>query len=362
MSRVLQAPSDLSCFDTFIQEPDVQEISRYLNVIQGHPNDPHGAFINDTCGFHVHVARLARNGSDDVMLSLPILQHLAYLLVQYEEIISSLHPPERRAVVLGDSPASKFVASNLMGLRRSAHLCQQHARIDLETTQRKIFATDMTPERLAKLMDTSIFPTCGPEDVKAETILKPEFPMTNSPTRYKFVNFERIHDVRIGAGAITIEFRQHRGILDFNEIAHWIHFVLSLVKAAERKAISNVPISPGISCDPLDDKQPTEAKQKVTFQTKQGDKHKPRSGQLGDQVQGLFCNVLELDIETQRYWLGKWKEYNPEDTLTVEDDWAGIERIVIEEENCPPCRRELTRKAEARGRMLARRALEGQIR
>ncbi|KAJ9605733.1 hypothetical protein H2200_009582 [Cladophialophora chaetospira] len=339
VSRVLGAPSDLSSFDTFQRNRDLQEIGHFLRAMHGAPPDPWGVFVNETCGFHMHVARVPQDGSREVMLPLPVLQHLAYLLLQYEELITSLHAPERRALAIGDAPVPQHFASNLMGLRRSAHLCPFHVQIESDKAQRKIFAADMTSERLAKLKDADIFPCYSTVDLLDEIALRPERPVTHITTRYKFVNFTRLLNEYIGPEAKTIEFRQHRATLDFVEISHWIHFVLSLVKAAERKASSSEPASPPIHYTSTDAAHRARTHKTLKHQSKQGDKYNRRHGKLADQFVKFF-NLLGFDEETRQYWTGKFREYNPEGTLLVAEDEVGAERIVTREDECPACRRE----------------------
>jgi hypothetical protein len=52
--------------------------------------------------------------------------------------------------------------------------------------------------------------------------------------RYKFVNLTRL----LKGETPTFKFRQHAGTVDFDEIARRVHFIVCLVKAAEKKAIT----------------------------------------------------------------------------------------------------------------------------
>jgi hypothetical protein len=182
----------------------MQEVEEYLEAIHSTSTDPWGTFVNKSCGFHVHVARSRASPDPDEMLPLPVLQHLAYLLVQFKELITALHEPERRSRGDGDS---LFVASNLMGLRRSEHLCRRIDELDLAAVQKKIFSKDMTAHRLEKMMDTEF----RAEDRDGNRV------STGRLTRYKFVNFQRLTQP---GEAKTIEFRQHKGTVDFDEISH----------------------------------------------------------------------------------------------------------------------------------------------
>ena len=332
VSRALTAPTKVSTFESFLRSPALKQIEMYLDAIHGGPHDPWAVYVNNSCGFHVHVAR---TGSREVALPLPVLQHLAYILVQYEELISSLHAPTRRDVNIGNDRASGYVASNLMGLHRSYHVCQR--QLDLANARQKIFANNMTTERLGKLMNTKIFPfEGGKEWLRAN-------PQDGAEkTRYKFVNFERLYKKSVPTSARTIEFRQHAATMDFIEIAQWVYFLLKLVKAAEGKAVGDLQpathfgkgkFSKGKK--PLK-KEPSEQR---TFEGKQGEKYKVRCDTIEEEYQNLF-DLLELDQEERKYWMNKFREYNPIEVLEIEKDKDGKERIVTGSDECPACWKE----------------------
>jgi hypothetical protein len=307
VSRVLTAPDKLT-FGTFKSSSAMQEVEDYLEAIHGTSTDPWGSFVNKSCGFHVHVARSRASPDSDEMLPLPVLQHLAYLLVQFEELITALHEPERRSRGDGDS---LFVASNLMGLRRSEHLCRRIDELDLATAQKKIFSKDMTAHRLAKMMDTEF----RAEDREGNSF------STGRLTRYKFVNFQRLTQT---GEAKTIEFRQHKGTVDFDEISHWVHFILSLVRAAERM----VKDSTGLH-------SPMSPREHMSFRRQQAAKYTIRCAKLRDEFERLL-ELLEFDDETRWYWRLRFVQLNPAEVLQVEQDENGVERIA-DDGRCPAC-------------------------
>ncbi|KAK5265738.1 hypothetical protein LTR99_008876 [Exophiala xenobiotica] len=307
VSRVLTAPDKLT-FGTFKSSSAMQEVEEYLEAIHGTSTDPWGSFVNKSCGFHVHVARSRASPDSDEMLPLPVLQHLAYLLVQFEELITALHEPERRSRGDGDS---LFVASNLMGLRRSEHLCRRIDELNLATAQKKIFSKDMTAQRLAKMMDTEF----RAEDREGNSF------STGRLTRYKFVNFQRLTQT---GEAKTIEFREHKGTVGFDEISHWVHFILSLVRAAERMAK-----------DPTGPHSPMSPREHMSFRRQQAAKCTIRCAKLRDEFERLL-ELLEFDDETRWYWRLRFVQLNPAEVLQVEQDENGVERIA-EDGRCPAC-------------------------
>ena len=336
VSRVLTAPAIITPFRDFRSSNAVQEIKSYLDAMHGTPNDPYGVYVNKSCGLHIHVARSPENDSGAVISPLPVLQHLAYILVQYEDIISSLHHPCRRDLLVKDNCA--YAGSNLVGLRRSGHSCLRHPLVDLAKAQRKIFAKNMTPERLAKLMDTSIGHLWSPADVRGESAKKQDFYHTSYTSRYKFVNFDRVQDPTFDKGAKTIEFRQHTGTVDWEEVAHWVHFVLSLVKLAERRALQDEPASLPLTAAHREKRSQIrlQAYSRMPFTQKQGYKYHNRKGKLLDQLEELF-GLLEFDAYPRNYWAHKFLEYNPKADLNIERDESGAERAIAHKDKCIAC-------------------------
>ena len=319
ISPPLTAPNSLK-YKTFSTSSGMLEIASYLNVVKGTPSDPWGAMINESCGFHVHVARSPPNGEKgSEMIPLPVLQHLALIIVRHEDMMSSLHPVGRRATWTKD-PSGNFSApnlmlgSNLMGFRRHAHLCQGLAQIDLEAAQKKIFAKNMTPRRLAYLMDTTYN----------------NYPGRSSEIRYKFVNFQRL-SMNV---AKTIEFRQYEGTLDIDHVAHWVHFILSVVRAAERMAINNNPVSLQTPTAAAGPGQP-----RFAFPRQQGDKYTVRCTKLADEMENLF-DLLDFEEETRIWWRNRFGELNPDAVKFIGKDQDGKERFVVTKEQCPPCRQD----------------------
>ncbi|KAI1624946.1 hypothetical protein EDD37DRAFT_608417 [Exophiala viscosa] len=300
ISPPLTAPNSLK-FKTFSTSPGMLEIASYLNVVKGTPSDPWGAMVNESCGLHVHVARSRPKGEkDSEMIPLPVLQHVALIIVRYKDLMTCLHPVSRRNNVM--------LGSNLMGVRRCPHSCQRLGGINLDTAQKKIFAKNMTPKRLAYLMDTAYNNWPG---------------RRSNDLRYKNVNFQRL-SMNV---AKTIEFRQYEGTLDIDHIAHWVHFIVSVVRAAERMATTDDPV--------LSLQTPTTAasqgQPKVTFPRQQGDKYKTRCAKVTDELENLY-DLLDFEEETRIWWRKRFCELNPDGVTSVT------------EEQCPACRQEAQEK------------------
>lgn len=82
------------------EEASFEEINIHLAALLGNEDSKHAAFINENCGFHVHIGLpgpkdLVR-GTPPPTFSLATVQHLAYILVMYEMEISKSFPAHRR--------------------------------------------------------------------------------------------------------------------------------------------------------------------------------------------------------------------------------------------------------------------------
>jgi hypothetical protein len=71
----------------------LQEVARYISTL-ARLQDPWLCSASDMTGLHVHVG--AAPECDVPEIPSPMLQHLAYILVRYQEIISSFHSGQRR--------------------------------------------------------------------------------------------------------------------------------------------------------------------------------------------------------------------------------------------------------------------------
>ena len=287
VSRILQAPDHT---DSQVLQSDLalDEIRKYVDAILGTSQTPWGAYTNASCGLHVHVG-LDPNLSQAGLLPLDVLQHLSYMLVHFETSISALHPRGRRALADTVHTAGSMLGSNLMGLRQSRHVCDKVPLPSMENTQDRIFAENMTIGRLAQIMsDSSRVMSWGVDEV-----------------RNKFVNFKRIlspFDI-----ARTIEFRQHDGSMEVEDISMWVLFITRLVRAAERLAGQRP--NPRV----------------------QGDKYKQlKCKKQSEEYERLF-NLMDMPQSERDYWMQKYMLYNPEEVR------AKDELVSISTADCPVC-------------------------
>lgn len=207
-----------------------EEIQQHLEPLRGTASSRYGSMITPHCALHVHVGFADPTpGQSRTTFGLPTLQHLAYILVMYEDQISRMHPPHRRA---GSDAAMKDCITNLDEFDE-ASLNASYQAFDRDDTEangelnadnnldapleiplsyglsrRLIFTSDMTTAKLVKLM-------CG-------------------TLKDHIVNFTYL--LRPAQAARTLEFRQHEGTLDAEAIRWWVNFVLGLVQLADQMA------------------------------------------------------------------------------------------------------------------------------
>lgn len=319
VSRVLKAPNQTQ--KRVLQfDPALKEIGRYLTALRGSHNTPWGVYVNSSCGLHVHVG-LEPNLSDAGILPLDVLQHLNYMLVQFETSISGLHPRGRRALADTMLGTGRMLGSNLMGLRQARHVCDKAPLPLLDQIQDRIFGEDMTVEGLAKLM--------------SETMRGVPTLTGSGAYRFKFVNFARLVGPKKENGARTIEFRQHGGSLQAEEIGRWVIFVTGLVRAAERLAARPKPVSPD-SPSPMSRLCALQIHMELPFARKQGNKYKLKCQKQSDEYERLF-DLMEMPRLDREYWMGRYILYNPEEACGKD------ELLSISTDDCPICATETYR-------------------
>ena len=287
VSRILEAPP-VPSGDS--QPESLMEVTRYLDALRNNPTMPFRISSEmPYAGLHIHIGIRPQKGKA-VELPLKVLQHLSFLLVQYEDVISSLHSFTRRG---GCSTASAYagevsrmIDSNICSFIEPDHTCGKRVLISSMTDIRDtLFAKNMTSKKLAGLMSK-------------------EWLTPRTDSRQKFVNFQNID--RRGKG--TVEFRQHQGTLSPEPVSHWVLFLTALMKLAERRSQAQEGVAQG---PPM-----TSCLSVVS----------PPSTEKVNELLGL----LELDAQARSYWLARYDRYH-----TVPDEVAAL----LTTKPCSGCRK-----------------------
>lgn len=280
ISRVLTVP-DLSARGYLTHHPSILEINEYLKHLHADGRVPWFARPTRQCGLHVHIGVPGLDFTSTTVDQIPlnILQHLAYLLIQYEDIISCLNHPQRR----GFFDTNEFIGSNKMGINGHQRTCDQNEN-ELESIQNIIFSLDLAD--LADLMGSS--PGVNPY-----------------AKRYKFVNWENIrryNSMERTDKPPTLEFRQHEATLDIVDVSQWVSFLTALMRLAERRANEATP--------PNSPTKPPIPRDQLTYPQREGGKYRFRCTNVQDRTEELF-DLLHLDRGQRVYWLKRFNDYNP---------------------------------------------------
>lgn len=217
-----------------------EEIATYLTSLRGNAASLHGALATDHCGMHVHVGLPPPNAKLGEVLpsfDLPTIQHLSYLLVMYESEISSLHPASRRE---GGILSGTDVATNLDEFYADAETRMTYDDDDWDLESHGSQDDEAAPSLLTP-------PPTPPEDCEEpyyglsfsrarEMIFAPDMTMAKlvrmmcGTTKGHIVNYQYL--LRDEHCARTIEFRQHAGCLNEDDVRNWVEFLMKLVNKA----------------------------------------------------------------------------------------------------------------------------------
>ena len=181
-----ELPQHLRAFDSYaieLKSPAYRytieallEVQRGVGLVKG----KFEIFVNETCGFHVHVGNLDRG------FTLETVKNLALLVTIFERQINQLHPRHRNTNEWCRTPKSQFLGRNLWEV---------------------VEAIESMPDmvNLISLMCSErLFP---------------------SGSKYRAYNLCNLTDDNLR----TIEFRQHQGTMNEYYIDAWIHLTCSLV-------------------------------------------------------------------------------------------------------------------------------------
>jgi len=189
-----------------------EEVIAILSKLQGTPESPFGILLDDSCGFHVHVGL-----PDGEALPIRALQHIAYILVVYEEQIGLLHDPKRR------NRQEEIKSNREVFLAECPEPVERMVEDEKGNVVVKKFEPLFTPLEEVR---RQIFDEVDRADDPYEALKKQV-----GTERSYIVNFKHINRA---SGPRTIEFRQHAASDDPPEIFWWVEFCLGLVRLAMR--------------------------------------------------------------------------------------------------------------------------------
>ncbi|KAI4727843.1 hypothetical protein E4T49_04430 [Aureobasidium sp. EXF-10728] len=180
--------------------------------------------IDDECAMHIHVGK-----QDGACFDIKTLQHLAYLVLIYEHEFARMTVPRKRG---GDfetrSNRLDFATECPSPETHRAFLCDQEGNISEGSVE-----AVWNYQSLAEIHKALFEQVDLAEDPhKAFVKLMGD--------KGHIVNFSySARDVRNNEPSATVEFRQHHGTLDGDDVLHWARHCTALVALAQKHADSN---------------------------------------------------------------------------------------------------------------------------
>lgn len=330
-------------FELKKQTEALETVGKYLNSLCG---DDTSILESIWASTHVHVGFNFEKPEDMPML---LLQHLAYMLVLHEDLLSKCHPRSRCGVRLAKveplhtGPGSEddeifdpnAPYESPPGL--SPEAVEQANEEGVLTFEATYTGVDDTPgagnvesnarhlrkqlpehssQNQAQGIREIIFQDGGNIFDLAKHLQQKR---DNSAELYRgyIYNFSNLYNLARSdpSGAPikpTIEFRQHACTLDVKVLQHWVKLLEAIVRTAERKATQMTQYN---SSRPLDQSQ--------SFAEREGSKY-PSSNRTASpwpyESMTEFCGaLLELDEEEGRYWQERYDQYKDDRPESVED-------------------------------------------
>lgn len=297
ISPILQAPK----LDTdLFQSKGLRDVKRFLDFMKSVPSPDAPYFFSarhNNAGLHVHFG-VEPDHSGPVDMPANMLRHLAWLVLAFEDVISLLHHPERHGYQ--NTKIYKHGKSNRNndGTTRPHHPCRPFSPINA-------------------FIDIFGYQALNDADARGrlQDLMCRKFNQTEGfayKTRTVFVNYMNVVPANVG-DKITVEFRQHNGTLEAEEVAEWVTFLTALMRTAERKSNEEPQERdvPQVAYDQIITQIPHRVQQAQTLDefSKYGYLffHQKRT------LEELF-DLLELPVERRRYWFARAVKFQGEES------------------------------------------------
>ena len=293
-------------------DTDFEQIRLYLDTLHGDETSNYGIIPSKYGSVHVHI------GFADSADTLLVLQHLAFIMLQYEPLLIKLFPFHRNGSHLknfGNGLCREDTKSN-----------QEQARA-YEISRNVLFSATMDD------LGSRIFATAS----VMELCIMMQFNGSGEPpghgTKGHLVNFINIAEAERGIARSkrTVEFRHHESTVHPHAIKMWVKLLLRICNAAHRIAVT-------------DDMKPGQTKSLKNFSRseKERRKYKLRPSDLTHvhTMQELFDLIGLKDVESFgakdrelcAYWQSRYNQYHDAtDGLQPSPDLTGFENQIARE-------------------------------
>lgn len=282
----------------------------------------------EVSSMHVHVG-VQPQLEKQINIPIDVLRHVAFLCIFFEDTITMLHDPHRHSY-----PNSK---------------CRHHAisnRILLkaETTRDRIHLCKLGPpfdpyEAFLKIFDFQHADNEGRAVQElTQALASKKHTYDREWYRTLFVNFENIANPYDKESKQTIEFRQHAGTFNQQDVNQWVIFVTSLVRTAERLMEQYTPLEnfhniPSNLVNRIIERYGGDEHRKwLAFQA--AAKYSHVFKQEKRSLKQLF-DIMQMPIHRRRFWWKRAQEVQKD----LATNWAGKRRDTCDEQcELPPIR------------------------
>ncbi|KAI5196506.1 hypothetical protein E4T39_07775 [Aureobasidium subglaciale] len=184
--------------------------------------------VDDECAMHVHVGQ-----KDGTPFSVRTLPNLAYLTLIYEHEFARMTIPRKRGTDFETlSNRVDFATECPSPTEHHAYICDQAGNIS-EGSVEAIWNYQSLSEIRKALFD-GVDSAAVPLEAFSKLL----------GSKGRMVNFSYCsRDITKNEPAATVEFRQHQGTLEGDDVFHWARHCTALVALAERCAINNTRCS-----------------------------------------------------------------------------------------------------------------------
>lgn len=205
------------------------DTSTLLTKLGGDKTANYGSFVTEACGFHVHVGQ-----PENRPFELSTLRHLAWLLVIFEDAINGMHATHRRQIYTNseDGTACEILSNRDHWMLEEPTGPVLRTVMDEETGELISEEYDQHYKNLGTIQ-MDIFGEGQGMDVGQADRLEKLVKLMNPQKRGHVVNFTGLISPERPQ---TVEFRQHAGTLDVEEMGHWVQFCVGLVALAHKCA------------------------------------------------------------------------------------------------------------------------------
>lgn len=248
-------------FDYGQKKDTFEEISRYLSALKGNTSRAWKAFESIWAGTHIHVG-LEIPPTKEVSRPrvMRVLQHPAYILTSYEDLLTQLHPIHRS----GDGAeyhANRMISpimrlegetEELQAERTSKAASAAHrSHHELASNAEAVARAAQQASGVGVIIWSDMRDTVFQEKLRIDSLIEMLHHSQAAGTianRGFFVNRLNLSNYRWSEtknkpAKPTIEFRQHACSLDPDEMQHWVDLIFAVMRVLEAKAMQTTKFS-----------------------------------------------------------------------------------------------------------------------